>query len=62
VIGQSKWFGSTSINMDLAHVNNWQRLSPLPFKVYVKIRNFLKQKRILSLASKRKTSVRKNSK
>ena len=46
------WFGPTSVNERPAYVNNLQRLGCLPFRVYVKVGNSLKQKYILSLASK----------
>ena len=53
------WVGSTSVDIGQAYVNNWQRLGRLPFRVYVKSGNSLKQKHILSSASKRKISARK---
>ena len=53
------WFGSTSVDIGPAYVNNWERLGRLPFQVYVKVGNSLKQKHILLLASKRKISARK---
>ena len=48
------WFGSTSV------VHSWQRLGRLHFQVYVKVGYSFKQKHILKLASKRKTSAKKN--
>ena len=53
------WFGSTSVDIGPANVNNWKRLGWLPFWVYVKFGNSLKQKYILYLASKRKINARK---
>ena len=51
------WFGSTSVDIGPAYVNNWPRLGRLPFRVYVKVGNSLKQKHIILLASKRKISA-----
>ena len=48
------WLGSTSVDIGPAYVNNWQRLGRLPFCVYVKVGNLLKQKHNLLLASKQK--------
>ena len=53
------WFGSTSVDIGPAYVNNWKRLGCLLFWVYVKFGNSLKQKCILYLASKQKISARK---
>ena len=41
------WFGSTSVDIVPAYVNNWNRLGRLPFGVYVKWGNSLKQECIL---------------
>ena len=46
------WFGSTSVELGPAYVNNWQMLGRLPFQVYLKVVNYLKQKSIIFLASK----------
>ena len=46
------WVGSTSVDIGPPYVNNLKRLGSLPFWVHVKMGNSLKQKHILSLATK----------
>ena len=36
------WFGSTSVDIGSAYVNNWQRFGCFGFWVYLKVRNSLK--------------------
>ena len=51
------WFGSTSVDIGPAYINSCQRLGRLCFWVSVKVRNSLKLKHILSIASKRQISA-----
>ena len=52
------WLGSTSVH----HVNNWHRLSRLPFLSLCKSRKFLETKTYFFISIKKKTICKKKSK